>query len=130
MKSLPVSVRLFPAFPFRIRTSFLKPMNIPTIRRSLGWLGLCLTVFNFNLSAADTAFRFEGGLLNGAQPANGTYDMTFELFDAQPNRTLRYRQLIGATGQGESPQDAHGVLLGDGSRTEFRECRNAWRLVV
>lgn len=55
-------------------------MNTKPTGLSLLWLGLCLCCLS--LTAAEPAFRFEGGLTDGGLPANGNYDLTFRLFDA------------------------------------------------
>jgi hypothetical protein len=63
----------------------LKPMNTPSSTPRLLWLGLCLVCLP--LVAAEPAFRFEGGLVDGGVPANGTYDLSFELFAADTGGT-------------------------------------------
>lgn len=86
MKSLPRSNRLTQQFLFGPPTSQpLKLMNTPFSSLRLLWLGLCLG--SLPLSAAEPAFRFEGGLVEGGLPANGTYDLTFELFNADTGGT-------------------------------------------
>jgi hypothetical protein len=50
---------------------------------ALAWLAL--STLNFQLSTAHaqgTAFTYQGRLNDGANPANGTYDLTFSLFNA------------------------------------------------
>jgi hypothetical protein len=51
---------------------------------------LALPTFNFPLSTAQaqgTAFTYQGQLNNGANPVNGSYDLTFSLFNARTGGT-------------------------------------------
>src|SRR5262249_38511237 len=42
----------------------------------------CIAIAATSASAQSTAFTYQGQLKNGGAPANGSYDMTFRLFDA------------------------------------------------
>jgi hypothetical protein len=86
MKSSATCHRLISLFPVRRFLQPKMPMNALIQRPAL--LGLCLFLLcGLSILAAEPAFRFEGGLLDGGLPANGTYDMTFELFDADVDGT-------------------------------------------
>src|SRR5271170_1018892 len=56
-------------------------------------LSLTLLIVTNSLFAQGTAFTYQGQLQNNGSPANGNYDFTFALFDANNTNTGR----VGST---------------------------------
>ncbi len=66
-------------------------------------LALCICIFGQTLFAQTTAFTYQGSLKDGANPANGNYDLEFRLFDqvsggAQQGSTLQRLNVSVANG--------------------------------
>jgi hypothetical protein len=64
-------------------------MNLHRISIVFGFAALALYA-----QAAQTSFTYQGRLSSGASPANGQYEMTFTLFDALTNGTVKGSQTI------------------------------------
>lgn len=57
-------------------------MRLNRFALSFLFLSFCLLCFSAAINAQTTAFNFQGRLNDGANPANGNYDLRFKLFDA------------------------------------------------
>ena len=51
------------------------------------WAALLSVALTLQLHAQSSAFTYQGRLSDGAGPANGSYDLTFALYDAESNGT-------------------------------------------
>ena len=62
-------------------------MNKHSLLRATLALGLAVTIYLAPAAPVGTAFTYQGKLSDGGNPANGTYDLTFALYDAAAGGT-------------------------------------------